>query len=238
MAASKDSRWDGENRLLAALPKAEYWRVSERLRPVSLDLGQVIYEPDEPIRHVYFPTRGVVSILNTLDGHLSIEVGTVGNEGVAGVTVLLGVDTAPNQAVVQVPGDGLRMKAADFKKAAEENGRFRSLLQHYTYVLLTQASLSVACNRFHNVTKRFARWLLVIHDRVRGDEFLLTQHYVSRMLGAHRPHVTTAAGALQKAGLIRYSRGRITILDRDGLERAACGCYRNGKEKFDGLFGA
>lgn len=238
MTAAKASRRASENRLLAALPKKEYQRILERLRPVSLEVGQVIYEPDEPIRYVYFPTHGVISILNTLDGHMSIEVGTVGNEGVAGVTVFLGVNTAPNQAVVQVPGDGMRMKAADFKKAAEGSSTFRSLLHHYTFVLLTQASLSVACNRFHNVQKRFARWLLAIHDRVQEDEFLLTQEYVSRMLGAHRPHVTTAAGALQKAGLIRYSRGRITILNRDGLEKVACGCYRNGKEKFDGLFGA
>ena len=238
MTVSEDPRRASENRLLAALPRKEYRLILERLRPVTLKLGQVIYEPDEPIRHVYFPRHGVVSILNTLNGDMSIEVGTVGNEGVVGVTVFLGVDTAPNQAVVQVPGDGARMRAADFKRAAEESGQFRSLLHYYTYVLLTQASLSVACNRFHNVTKRFARWLLAIHDRVQEDEFLLTQECVSRMLGAHRPHVTTAAGALQKAGLINYRRGRITILDRDGLERAACGCYRNGKEKFDGLLGA
>jgi CRP-like cAMP-binding protein len=238
VAASKDSHQENQNRLLAALPKKEYKRVLQHLRPVSLDLGQVIYEPDEPIRYVYFPNHGVVSILNTLNGRMSIEVGTVGNEGVVGVTVFLGVDKSPHQAVVQVPGDGVRMKSDDFKKAADANGTFQALLRYYTYVLLTQASLSVACNRFHNVEKRFARWLLAIHDRVREDEFLLTQEYISRMLGAHRPHVTTAAGALQKARLIDYSRGKITILDRDGLERVACGCYQNGKEKFDGLFGA
>jgi CRP-like cAMP-binding protein len=238
VAASKDSHQANQNRLLAALPKKEYKRVLQHLRPVSLNLGQVIYEPDEPIRYVYFPNHGVVSLLNTLNGRRSIEVGTVGNEGVVGVTVFLGVDKAPNQAVVQVPGDGVRMKANDFNNVAHRNSTFQALLRHYTYVLLTQASLSVACNRFHNVEKRFARWLLAIHDRVQEDEFLLTQEYISRMLGAHRPHVTTAAGALQKARLIDYSRGKITILDRDGLERAACGCYQNGKEKFDGLFGA
>ena len=223
------------NQLLAALPAGEREHLLPHLERVPLAVGDVLHEPGDHIRHVYFPNRGVVSIMNTLGNHLSIEVGVVGREGVVGLPLFLGVDSMINQAVVQVPGEALRMAAAAFREAARRDGPFHELLHLYTYALLTQMSLSIACNRFHNVEKRFARWLLVIHDRVDSDEFLLTQEYISRMLGAHRPHVTTAARALQQAGLIRYSRGRLNILDRPGLEKASCACYKDGKEKFDGL---
>jgi CRP-like cAMP-binding protein len=224
------------NQLLAALPTDERKRLLPDLEHVPLAVGDVLYEPDEPIRYIYFPNNGVVSILSTVGERMSIEIGMVGKEGMVGIPVFLGVDTATNQAVVQVPGDAVKMLAETFKGVAKREGPFHDLLHLYTHALLTQMSLSIACNRFHNVEKRFARWLLVIHDRVNGDEFLLTQKYISRMLGAHRPHVTTAAGTLQKAGLIRYRRGRIAILDRDGLEKSSCDCYRCGKENFDGLF--
>jgi CRP-like cAMP-binding protein len=238
MTAAKHSHETIGNRLLAVLPKKDYRSIAPHLSPVSLDRNQIIHEADKPVRYVYFPTSGVVSILNTMGERMSIEVGNVGKEGMVGINVFWGVDTAPNQAVVQVPGDGVRMKASEFKNAVKKSSSFQSLLNRYTYALMTQTAQSVACNRFHNVEKRFARLLLAICDRVEGEEFQLTQKYISQMLGAHRPHVTTAAGALQSAGLIRYSRGKIFILDCDGLETAACGCYRNGKEKFDCLFGA
>ena len=226
------------NRLLAALPAREQKQILPKLEPLSLSIGDILYEPDEPITHTYFPTQGVVSILTVLEGRASIEVGTVGNEGVAGITVLFGVDTSPNRAVVQVPGEAVRMKTADFRKAAKVNGsKLLELAQLYAYVLLTQMSLSVACNRFHNVEKRLARWLLAIQDRVQMDEFLLTQEYISQMLGAHRPHVTKAAGNLQNRKLIRYGRGKITIVNRNGLEKASCNCYHIAKSRFDGLFG-
>jgi CRP-like cAMP-binding protein len=237
MSVPRGSHGTVENRLLAALPKKEYQRIAPHLSPVSLSNGQVLYEADQRVRHVYFPNNGVISILNTLE-RMSIEVGMVGLEGMVGINIFLGIETAPNRAVVQVPGDGMRMKTAAFKDAFKRSNSFQALLRRYIYVLMTQMSLSIACNRFHNVEKRFARWLLVIHDRVQSDEFQLTQKYISRMLGAHRPHVTTAAGALQNGGLIRYSRGRIVILNRDGLEKVACDCYRNGKEKCETLFGA
>ena len=224
------------NQLLAALPAEELERLLPDLEHIPLTIGDVLYTPDDPIRYVYFPNNGVVSILNTLGERLSIEVGMVGKEGLVGIPIFLGVDMAINQAVVQVPGDAMRMVADTFRDAVKRDGPLHDLLHLYTYALLTQMSLSIACNRFHNVEKRFSRWLLVIHDRLDSDEFLLTQEYISRMLGAQRPHVTTAAGALQKAGLISYRRGRIAILDRDGLEKSSCGCYRNGKENFDGLF--
>jgi len=226
------------NQLLAALPARERKRLLHALEPVPLTVGDIIYNPGDAIRHVYFPNHGVVSIINTLANSLSIEVAVVGKEGMVGLPAFLGVGRAINQAVVQVPGDALKMEAKLFKDEARKDGPFHDRLHLYTHARLTQMSLSIACNRFHNVEKRFARWLLVIHDRVDSDEFLLTQEYISRMLGAHRPHVTTAARALQKAGLINYSRGRLTILSRRGLEKASCGCYRDGKKKFDGLLGA
>jgi CRP-like cAMP-binding protein len=226
------------NRLLAALPRGEQKQLLPKLERVPLALGDVLYEPDEPIRHTYFPYQGVVSILTLLEGRASIEVGTVGNEGVTGITLFLGVDSSPNRAVVQVPGEAMKMKASDFKDAVKKDGsKFRELVQLYAYVLLTQLSLSVACNRFHNVEKRLARWLLAIQDRVQASEFLLTQEYISQMLGAHRPHVTKAVGKLQNGGLIRFSRGKITIVDRRGLEKVCCDCYHIAKSRFDGLFG-
>jgi len=205
---------------------------------VPLAIGDILYEPDEPIRHTYFPYQGVVSVLSLLEGRSSIEVGTVGNEGVAGVTIFLGVDSSPNRAVVQVPGEAMKMKASDFKEAVKKDGsKFRELVQLYAYVLLTRLSLSVACNRFHNVEKRLARWLLAIQDRVQSNEILLTQEYISQMLGAHRPHVTKAAGNLQNGGVVRFSRGKIIIVNRRGLEKVSCGCYHTAKNRFDGLFG-
>lgn len=205
---------------------------------MPLAIGDILYEPDEPIRHTYFPYQGVVSVLSLLEGRSSIEVGTVGNEGVAGVTIFLGVDSSPNRAVVQVPGEAMKMKASDFKEAVKKDGsKFRELVQLYAYVLLTRLSLSVACNRFHNVEKRLARWLLAIQDRVQSNEILLTQEYISQMLGAHRPHVTKAAGNLQNGGVVRFSRGKIIIVNRRGLEKVSCGCYHTAKNRFDGLFG-
>jgi CRP-like cAMP-binding protein len=226
------------NHLLAALPRSEQKQLLPKLERVPLVIGEVLYEPDEPIRHTYFPYQGVVSILSLLEGRSSIEVGTVGNEGVAGITIFLGVDSSPNRAVVQVPGEAMKMKASDFKAAVKKDGsKFRELVQLYAYVLLTQLSLAVACNRFHNVEKRLARWLLAIQDRVQSNEFLLTQEYTSQMLGAHRPHVTKAVGHLQNDGLIRFSRGKIVIVNRRGLEKVSCGCYHTAKNRLDGLFG-
>jgi CRP-like cAMP-binding protein len=226
------------NRLLAALPRSEQKQLLPKLERVPLALGDILHEPDEPIQYAYFPSQGVVSILTLLEGRASIEVGTVGNEGVAGITLFLGVDSSPNRAMVQVPGEAMKMKASDFKVAVKKDGsKFRELVQLYAYILLTQLSLSVACNRFHNVEKRLARWLLAIQDRVQSNEFLLTQEYISQMLGAHRPHVTKAVGNLQNGGLIRFSRGKIIIVNRRGLEKVSCDCYHTAKSRFDGLFG-
>ncbi len=225
-----------ENHLLAALPPWERKRLLPDLEPVPLIMRDVLYHPDEPIRYVYFPTSGVVSILTVLAAPASIEVGTVGSEGMAGISVFLGVNRSPNRAVVQAPGEALRMKARLFKEAVKRENSLHELLHLYTYTLLTQMSCSIACNRFHGVEKRLSRWLLMMHDRLETNEFQLTQDLMSRMIGAQRPHVTTAVRSLQNSGLISNGRGTITVLNRRGLEKTSCDCYRLVKEKFDGLF--
>lgn len=225
-----------ENQLLAALPFEERERLLPHLERISLTLGDVLYESDVPIRYVYFPTGGVVSLLCTTDDGASIEVGTVGMEGMAGIPVFLGVDVSPNRALVQVEGEALRMEAEVFREVAGQSDRLHDLLHLYTYALMTQTALSVACNRFHSVEKRLARWLLMMHDRTQVDEFKFTQELISRMIGTHRPHVSTAVSTLHNAGLIRNGRGKIDLLDRQGLVKVACDCYRASKEKFDGLF--
>jgi CRP-like cAMP-binding protein len=227
-----------ENHLLTALPVEERERLLPHLERVSLSLGDVLYETGEPIRHVYFPTSGVVSLLCTLDDGASIEVGTGGLEGLAGVPVFLGADASPNRALVQVAGEAMRMKSEVFRELAEQHGRLHDLLHLYTYALMTQMSLSVACNRFHSVEKRLARWLLMMHDRALVDEFQFTQELISRMIGTRRPHVSTAIGSLHNAGLIRNGRGNIHILDRQGLMNIACECYLTSKGTFDDLFNA
>ena len=225
-----------ENQLLAALTVEERERLLPGLERVPLPLGDVIYERDERIRHVYFPTSGVISLLCTTDGGANIEAGTIGMEGMAGIPVFLGVDSSPNRAVVQIEGEAMRMEAEAFREVAGRSGRFHDLLHLYTFALMTQMSLSVACNRFHSVEKRLARWLLMMHDRAQVDEFRFTQELISQMIGTHRPHVSTAVNSLQNAGLIHNGRGRIGILDRKGLVKIACECYLAAKRKFDGLF--
>ena len=225
-----------ENHLLAALPIRERKHLVTHLERVPLLLGDVIYEADQPIRYVYFPTSGVVSVLCTTDDGASIEAATVGMEGVAGIPVFLGVDVSPNRALVQVAGEALRMKTKVFKELADQNSRFHSLLHLYTYALMNQMSLSVACNRFHNVEKRLARWLLMMQDRAQTGEFRFTQELISRMIGTRRPHVSTAVGNLHNTGLIHNGRGKIDILDREGLMKIACDCYLAAKKRFDGLF--
>jgi CRP-like cAMP-binding protein len=225
-----------ENQLLAVLPVEEQERILPCLERVPLTLGDVIYETGGRIPYVYFPTSGVISLLCVTDNGASIEAGTIGMEGMAGMPVFLGVDASPNRAVVQVEGEALRMKSEEFRELAGENSRFHSLLHLYTFAVMSQISLSVACNRFHGVEKRLARWLLMMQDRACVDEFRFTQELISRMIGTHRPHVSTAVVNLHNAGLIRNGRGKIHILDRDGLMEAACTCYHAAKKSFDGFF--
>ena len=221
------------NRLLAALPAEEYERLLPHLQKVTLDFGQKLYEAEALIEYVYFPVNSIVSLLCASDARATVEVGTVGNEGMVGLSAILGVTTTFNHAVVQASGEALRMKAVVLKAEFDRGGALQTLLHRYTYALLTTFSLSASCNRFHKVEQRFARWLLVYHDRVNSDQFQLTHEIIARLLGVRRASVSEVAGGFQKAGLIRYYRGRITILKRKKLEALSCVCYRIAKDEYD-----
>jgi CRP-like cAMP-binding protein len=213
------------NRILAALPPEERERLQPSLELVRMEIREVVFEPNQPIEHVYFPEDLMVSILGVMEDGSAIETGTVGNEGMAGVPVFLGAMQMAGQAFVQISGSAWRMPAAALREEVRRGGALAELLGRYTQALFTLVAQSSACNRKHPMEQRCARWLLMAHDRVDGDTMDLTQHFLSQMLGVRRATVTEAAGALQGRGLIEYTRGRITILDRDGLEAAACACY-------------
>ena len=225
-----------ENLLLASLPVEERERLLPRMEHVPLILEDVLYEQNERIRYVYFPTSGVISLLCTTDEGMSIEAGTAGAEGMVGIPVFLGVDTSFNKTLVQVAGEALRMKAEAFREVARQPSRLHDLMLLYVDARMTQMSLSIGCNRFHNVEKRLARWLLMMQDCARTDEFKFTQDIISRMIGTKRPHVSTAANSLHQRGLIRNGRGKIDILDREGLLKIACPCYVYSKVNYERLF--
>jgi CRP-like cAMP-binding protein len=227
-----------KNRILAALPAAEYERLLPNLKPVTLEYKQVLYEPNKTIRHVYFPNDGIISMLSTVVDRILVEVGMVGSEGMFGIPVFLGANSTPHQGIVQVAGSAVRMKAGVLREEFKRGGRLQDLLLRYTQAHLIMLSQTAVCNRIHALDGRLSRWLLMIHDRVDGDEFLLTQDIISQMLGAQRTGVTEAAGTLQKKQMIRYSRGKIAILDRQRLEEAACECYWIVREEIDRLTGA
>lgn len=212
------------NRLLARLPDEELELLRPLLQHTPLPVSMTIHEASEPITQVYFVCSGVISMVADLhDG--CVEIGTVGREGFAGLPIVLGADTLPSRAFVQVPGDALRMTADDLRRVMEESPAIRRLLLRYALALFDQAALTAACNRLHSLEERCARWLLMTHDRVDGDLLPLKQQFLAEMLGVHRPAVTVAAGALQRAGMIRYSRGKVRVVDRPALEAAACECY-------------
>jgi len=214
-----------QNRLLAALPASEYERLAPYLQLVSLSINQVLYEPREPIKYVYFPIDSMVSLVSIMQDGSTIEVGIVGKEGMVGVPVILGGNITTNQAFVQVSNSALRMDADLLKSEFNRGGQLQILLLRYTQGLLTQATQSAACNRFHNIEQRLARWMLLVGDAVDSDEFMLTQEFISQMLGTRRAGVTTAAGTLSQAGMLRYRRGKITILNREALQATCCECY-------------
>ena len=214
-----------KNRLLAALPHEEYDRLQPHLDLVHLSTRRTLSEAGDLIEHAYFLNSGMGSLLALTQDGTTVEIAMVGNEGMLGIPVVLGVHKTAYRIMVQIPGDAMRIKAdviwAEFKRG----GKLQDLLLSYTHALITQISQSAVCNRFHTVEKRLCRWLLIVHDRVEGNTFHLTQEIISFMMGTPRTAVTMAAGALQDAGLIRYKRGKITIIDRHGLEDAACECY-------------
>jgi CRP-like cAMP-binding protein len=226
-----------QNQLLSAIPTQEYERLLPHLELVSLPVRQIIYEPNESIEYVYFPISGLISLVNVTENGGTVEAATVGKEGMAGIPVFLGTDRMPGQAISQVAGDAVRMRADVFKREVAPGTSLYNLLLRYTQALLNLISQSVVCNCLHSVEQRCCRWLLLCHDRVKSDQFMLTQEFLAQMLGVRRASVSGVATTLQKAGLIRYSRGKITILERQGLEAGSCECYRVVKQEFDRLLG-
>jgi CRP-like cAMP-binding protein len=237
MPTRKPSAALSSNRILAALSRKEYERLSIRLDSVALTLKQVLYEAGEPIPYIYFPENGVVSLVSVMDDGSAVEVATIGNEGMVGLPVFLGAVSTSGRAFSQIPGTAVRMKAAAFREEVGRVGRLSAVLNLYTQTLFEQIAQSAACNRVHAVEKRCARWLLMTHDRVEEDEFPLTQEFLAVMLGVRRATVTEAAGVLQRAGLIRYRRGKIRIENREGLLAAACECYRIICASYERLLG-
>jgi len=221
------------NQLLAALPKKDYQRLQPHMEEVPLVFEEILYQPNALLSDVYFPNSGIVSLLAGVNERSTLEVGLVGNEGVVGLSVFMGVNSSLNRAVVQGAGSAMKMKATAFRKMSNHGGSLQQLLQRYSHSVLTQISQSAVCNQFHAVDARLARWLLMSHDRMGDDEFQLKQEFLSNMLGVRREGVSKAAGDLQKRKLIRYSRGRLTILDRAGLEATSCGCYEIIKNERD-----
>lgn len=237
MPVNPKPRAPAANRLLAALPKKEYQRLLPELEQITMPFAEVLHEPGERIRHVYFPNDSVVSLLAEVTAHAPLEVGLIGNEGVTGISVFMGVNTSPHRAIVQGLGTAMRLRASVLRKESENVGPLHRLLHLYAHSLLTQISRSAACNRFHIVDARLARWLLMTGDRLGTNEFRLTQDFISNMLGVRREGVNKAAGMLQQEGLISYSRGYIKILDRVGLEAISCECYRIIKDESDSYLG-
>ena len=225
----------GQNRLLSAVSRDVQVWLLPRMEKTSLSLRQLLYEPQTPITHVYFPLSGVVSLVIVLKSGETVEIGTVGNEGFVGAPAFFGVDRSPMKVFCQVAGQALRMRIEHFRRSMEEYPDLAETCRRYMQGMVTQISQTTACNHVHSVQARMCRWLLMTHDRVGADEFHLTQEFLAQMLGVRRPSVTVAAGLIQKAGLIRYQRGRIRVVDRAGLEAGACECYETVRQEFDKL---
>lgn len=213
------------NRLLAALPPAEYERLASSVEHVTLSAGKVLHEAGEPIESVYFPERGIISLICVMEDGSTTEVGAVGSEGVAGISVCLGSTTSNMRSLVSLAGEGWRLDAGKLAAVFREGGVLQDYLMRYMQFFLVQTAQNVGCNTQHTLEKRLARWLLAVCDRLQTNEIFLTQEFISQMLGTRRPTVTVAAGMLQERGVIRYARGKILVLDRAGLEAAACECY-------------
>ncbi len=224
-----------QNRLLNALPTDDYDRLRTHLELISLGLGDVLYEPGVKLRHVYFPTTSIVSLLYVMEDGASAEIAIVGNEGILGISMFMGGESTPSRAVVQSAGHGFSLKVDLLKSEFERFGATMHLLLRYTQALITQMAQTAVCNRHHSIDQQLCRWLLLSLDRLTSNELSMTQELIANMLGVRREGVTEAAGKLQNAGVIHYRRGRITVLDREGLEAKCCECYRVVKTEFDRL---
>ncbi len=225
------------NRLLALLPARDRGRLERHLERIPLTYRQSLYRARRLLDFVYFIETGVGSLVNTMSNGAAAEVGTIGNEGMVGLPLLLGDDRAPTSVYVQVPGEGLRMEAELFSAELTRSASMRLVMLRYAHALFNQVAQSAACNHFHSLEQRCCRWMLMTHDRMKTDEFLLTQEFLAMMLGVQRTGVSAAAGKLQRAGLIGYSRGVVNILDRRGLRKRSCECYGVSKREFDRLLG-
>jgi CRP-like cAMP-binding protein len=223
------------NRLLDALPVEEYERIASHLELIPMGLGDVLYESGSKLRHVYFPTTAIVSLLYVMEDGASAEIAIVGNEGILGISLFMGGDTTPSRAVVQSAGHGYRLRADLLKAEFDLFGPTMHLLLLYTQALITQMAQTAVCNRHHSIDQQLCRWLLLSLDRLQSNELSMTQELIANMLGVRREGVTEAAGKLQKAGLIRYARGKITVLDRPALEKRSCECYQVVKDEMDRL---
>jgi CRP-like cAMP-binding protein len=217
------------------LPAAEYERLLPHLELVPMPLGEALYESGGRLQHVYFPTTSIVSLLYVMEDGASAEIAVVGNEGILGISLFMGGETTPSRAVVQSAGYGYRLKAQLLKQEFNRAGPVLHILLRYTQALITQMAQTAVCNRHHSVEQQLCRWLLLSLDRLPTQELTMTQELIANMLGVRREGVTEAAGHLQRSGVIRYSRGRITVLDRPRLEKAACECYAVVKKEFDRL---
>jgi CRP-like cAMP-binding protein len=224
-----------QNFLLAALPDSEWERLAPRLELRPMPLGHVIYESGTRLRHVYFPTTAIISLLYVMEDGSSAEIAIVGNEGIVGISLFMGGETTPSRAIVQSAGAAYRVQGRYLKEEFSRAGPFQRLLLRYTQALITQMSQTAVCNRHHSVEQQLCRWLLMSLDRLPSNELTMTQELIANMLGVRREGVTESAGKLQKLGLINYSRGRIVVLDRVALEKHACECYAVVKKEFDRL---
>jgi CRP-like cAMP-binding protein len=220
------------NLLLGALPRKDYQKLLPVLEPVELTFGQILYESHAQIRHVYFPGDCFVSMLTTVDGGRAAEVGLIGSEGMIGVPMALGVAVSPFRAVVQGGGAAMRLSTADFRRNFSESAELKREVFLFTHLLMIQIAQTAACNRFHVVTQRMARWMLMTRDRVNSDEFRITQEFLALMLGVRRVGVSLAMGDLRERNLIQYRRGTVTILNHGGLVAASCGCYKTVKDTY------
>jgi CRP-like cAMP-binding protein len=224
-----------QNHVLAALPDADYARLLPHLEPHDLQLGWALYESGGPQAYVYFPTTSIVSLLYVMEDAASAEIAIVGNEGIVGIALFMGGESTPSRAVVQSAGQAYRLKGNLVKTEFERSGELQHLLLRYTQALITQMAQTAVCNRHHSVEQQLCRWLLLSLDRLPSDELSMTQELIANMLGVRREGVTEAAGHLQAAGLIHYSRGKIKVLDRPGLEARVCECYAVVKREYDRL---
>ena len=226
------------NQLLASLPPADWQRLAPRLTTVTLERRQVIYEAGQPFQHAYFPEQGLISVVNTMHDGSTIEVGTIGYEGMSGLPIAFGVESSPHRQLVQIPGAALRLPATDLAAETRQDTPLRRNLFRYHMAFMAQLMQSIACNGLHGVQQRCCRWLLLCHDRSPNSEVVITHEFLSQMLGVRRATITDVLAPLQTEGLIRYRRGVVEVLDRQGLERASCECYRIIRSEFQRLLPA